>query len=223
MEYECKECSGVGTWTGVGIYCNKCGTLSYINKKKVNVKNLSNKLAHLGNVISAFKNITEDDYEGLVEFIKKHPDLEKITHRDITAFTKKVKDKNKKIYLIHYLIICFINKENPRISHETIKIITIIFHDFTNFLCKYNKIDITISYQLIIRNIFKLFDINSNFGYFSKSNIKDVKNDLWDKYKMDVCRRMLINEQIEEEKIIQHLDFKHIINKKTNFKFKDYG
>lgn len=181
-------------------YCSSCNSHYYNGlKKNINtIKNFSNKEAHFKNIIKTLSQITTslsiDDelINDMREYIDdKGLNYESIDTQFVTAFSKKKKYNTKKNYILYHYILCCIKDMDPIFTKEAINIITIIFYDFTKFLCKYNKINLTISYQLLINNILSIFNINNNLNPTMKNNLKDKKWDIWNKYIINVCQRYL--------------------------------
>lgn len=217
---ECKVCQSYNLKKENNIiYCGTCGSYFVSNNKKVNgnIKNFSNKVAHFKNIIKSFNNFNNLDInqtfiDELKENISKQGiSTEYIDTQFITEYSKKSTVRNKKNYILYYFILCNIKNENPFLNNDILNRINIIFYDFTNFLCRYNKINLTISYQLLINNILNIFDITNNLNPIIKNNIKDKKYDLWNKYIIDVCLRMLYVQSSNTSTIIYNYNYKQIL------------
>lgn len=195
--------------------CLECNNSFIVkNKNKTNIKNISNKEAHFKNIIKILTNIQNVKYNKELIYVinkiikEKNIKEEFINGQFIFDQIKKYNIHEKKNYIISFMILCKIKSENPNLNNYTINIITKIFYDFINFLSKNDEINITISYQMLINNILTMFNITNNLIPIVKNNIKDKKYDLWNKYIIDVCKRMLFH---------TNLNFKIFFNPKKKY------
>lgn len=196
MDNQCKICKSYLTKNFDNIFfCLSCNSYYSESKKNFNIiKNFSNKEAHFKNIIKILNNLSyftikkEIIYE--IKNKMKNVNLDRIDSKFLNAFLKSNKIIDKKNYILYYLIICNLKNENPILDSDTLEIITIIFYNFINFMAKNNRIDETISYQLLLNNILDLFNITKNFN-INITNIKDKKTDIWNKYVVYICTKYL--------------------------------
>ena len=214
---ECPICFSYDISLNNGIiFCQNCRNLYHLGKRKIsnNIKNFSNKEAHFKNIIKSFNGsndiMIDDNYIKEIKELIAENDIDSnvLDTQFINEFLKKNKKDQKKNYIYNYFMLCYLKDEKPVLNEEMINIISTIFYDFTNFLSRNQKINTTISHQLLINNIFNIFDISKNLMPTIKNNIKDKKYDIWNKYTIDVCIRMLYEEKSTKEDLFLNFKYK---------------
>lgn len=200
--YKCHKCL-LYSCTKVdnnGYLCEECNVLfSVLNKKSGKNKILNNKKIHFNNVM---KDISKQyDLEDLLTKVHKSIEDNNIDKRFINqSLVSNILKKDIKRFKDYKMVFNILNElENNEkkisITSDTKNNIEILFLSFINFLYTKNKLD-SISYNLILSNIFKLYGINSNL----KPVVKDEKEDLWNMFIYTITNNYF-NKKVDIDKV----------------------
>lgn len=181
--YKCHKCLTYSCFkVEDGYICKECNVLfTNLVKKSSKNKTFNNKKIHFNNVM---KDISKQyDIDGLLSEVKtsitdNNIDKKFINQSLISNILKKNITRFKDYKMVFNILNEIENNEKKiHFSAETKNNIEILFLSFINFLYCKNKLD-SISYNLILSNIFKIYDINNNF----KPMVKEEKEDLWNMF-----------------------------------------
>lgn len=199
--YKCHKCLSYSCINvNNGYLCKECNVLfSSTTKKSSKSKTFNNKKIHFNNVmkdISKQYNI-EDIMEIIYDSIEENNIEKKFINQSlICSILKKNSNKLKDYKMVYNILNKLENNEKKiYIPTDMKNNIEILFLSFINFLYSKNKLD-SISYNLILSNMFKLYGLNNTL----KPTVKDEKEDLWNMFIYTITNNYF-NNVIEVDKI----------------------
>lgn len=221
---DCYKCHKCLLYTCIvveeGFYCIECDTLfSILNKKSNKSKTFNNKKIHFNNVmkeISKNYNI-DDDVESIQEIIKKDNIKSIYINQSFVSNHLKTKTNRFKDYKKVFNILNELDSNKKKISPSIKNDIEILFLSYIKFLSNKNRLD-SISYNLVLGNIFKLFDINKSF----KPTVKDEKEDLWNIFIYNITNNYFYGDLDKINDEVKYENYRPKIITKSLYKYSDY-
>lgn len=184
------------------VVCNNCGIKNKIKFDNKSERN-KNKIIHLNNVIKNLENINDIHLDGIHRKLLKTIECESIKDELInsTYIYEFLKHMGIKKYSNSIWLMTKYHNTSLNLNSKTKNKIKLVFNEFINYLLQNSKMFKSISYHLILYQIYKYIEPNvlCDISPSMTRNNNETLIKLFDNFLNELCEK----EDIEEENILK--------------------